>query len=81
MLTLFCRHSAHIKHLEAENLWLKMQMVHERQRAERAVDTLLALKIGVPPITVPTREERMDEAAIIAAMEQEPDFAKTGVVE
>lgn len=79
-LVLFCRHSAHIKHLEEEIYFLKMQMTHERARAERAIDTLLALKLGVPPITVPTREERMEEDDHLERDIRDPEFAQAGAV-
>ena len=81
MLVLFCRHSAIIKHLEEEIYWLKLQMTHERQRAERAIDTLLQLKLGVAPITVPTREERREDESEIEKIIRDPEFTQAGAVE
>lgn len=80
MLTLFCRHSSLVKHLEEEIMYLRMQMSHERARAERATDTLLALKLGVPPITVPTREERMEDEEHLERDLRDPEFAQAGAV-
>lgn len=80
MLTLFCRHSSHIAHLESEVAFWRLQFAHERQRAERAVDTLLALKLGVPPITVPTREERMEDEDHLERDLRDPEFAQAGAV-
>jgi hypothetical protein len=79
-LTIFCSHSDHIEHLEAENLWLKMQMIHERQRAERAIDTLLGLKLGVAPITVPTREELLQTESEVEKTLRNPEFTQAGEV-
>ena len=80
MLTLFCRHSSHLKHLEAEVAFWRLQFSHERQRAERAVDTLLALKLGVPPITVPTREELRDTESEVERALRDPEFTQAGAV-
>ena len=52
-MRLFCAHDEYLTHLEAEIVWLKMQMVHERQRAELAVNELLRLKVGAMPVSVP----------------------------
>ena len=80
MLTLFCRHSSHLMHLEAEIEWLKMQMTHERQRAEIAIDHLLALKQGVTPVTRPTREEQMEVEAVMGKIRDDPEFTQAGEV-
>ena len=78
MLTIFCKHSNYIAYLEAESVWLKMQMVHERQRAERAIDTLLGLKVGVMPVTVPTPEERAAAESEVEKMLKDPEFSHVG---
>jgi len=80
-LVLFCRHSDYVKHLEAEIEWLKMAMVHERQRAERGVDTLLGLKLGVAPITVPTREELRETESEVEKLMRDPEFTQAGNIE
>ena len=52
--------SAHVRHLEREVEWYRQQMIHERTRAERAVDMLLVMKVpGAVPIT-PTPAETRD---------------------
>lgn len=53
--------ASYIQHLEEEIRWLKGQMIHERQRAERAIDTILSLQQRpVMPITIPTPAEVRD---------------------
>ena len=47
---------AFVKHLKDENTWLREQMLHERSRAETAINALLQLKLQVPialPVTLP----------------------------
>ena len=78
-LVLFCRHSDLVQHLEAEVAFWRMQFAHERQRAERAVDTLLALKLNVPPITVPTPEERSAAEREIETLARDPEFVQAGL--
>ena len=78
-LVLFCRHSSHLRHLEAEIEFWRMEFAHERQRAERAIDTLLSLP-GRPPvhaITVPTPEERArwDPERMV----KDPEFTLAGM--
>lgn len=78
MLTLWCRHSTYIAHLEVELTWLKMQMVHERQRAERAIDALLAIRVSVGPVTVPTPGERTAAEIEMEKMLKDPEFSRVG---
>lgn len=76
-LTLFCQHSDLITHLRAENEWLRMQMVHERQRAEIALDRLLNVKLpGIGPITVPTPQEQRAYDQLSGP--GDPEFEQTG---
>ena len=76
-----------VAHLEEEIRWLRGQMIHERQRAEMAVDQILLLqKRPVPPITVPTMEERMfatEVAEAEAAINplRDPEFTRAGFVD
>ncbi len=52
-LTLFCRHSDLIHYLDREVEWLRLQLTHERQRAEIAIDELLRLRVAAGPVTLP----------------------------
>ena len=81
MLTLFCRHGSHLAHLVAEVEFWRIQFSHERQRAERAIDTLLGLKLGVAPITVPTREERVADETELERTLRDPEFTQAGSAE
>lgn len=76
-LTLFCRHSSQIAHLEAEIDWLRAQLVHERQRAERGVDRLLATR-GIGPITVPEARPTVETEDAIREMLSNGDFQRIG---
>jgi len=73
---------AYIRHLEAEIAWYRTQMIHERQRAEKALDRLLEQR-GIGPITVPTPEEIM--AAVednpVERLMRDPEFASAGSAE
>lgn len=80
-LVLFCKHSKHIEFLEQEIEWLRLQMLHERQRAERAIDLLLAHKVASGPVTLsstsPTPDTLVDE---IKAMMTNSEFSQAGQV-
>ena len=77
-LTLFCRHSDLVTFLLNEVEYLRAQMVHERQRAERAIDTLLTLKLpGAGPVTVPTPQEARAYDTMVSGP-GEPEFDKIG---
>lgn len=77
-LTLFCNHSSLIKHLENEVEYLRTQMEHERQRAERAVDELLNVRVNVPAITQPTPRETMQRETVIEKLLRDSEFTETG---
>ena len=80
-LTLFCRHNDLVTFLLNEVEYLRAQMVHERQRAERAIDTLLTLTLpGAGPVTVPTPQEARAYAAMVSGP-GEPEFDKIGALE
>ena len=74
-MDLFCSHREYINHLEAEIVWLKIQMVHERRRAEVSIDVLLTMRgaTGVTPPPMPKErdivEEFMDQTATVGAVE------------
>jgi len=70
-----------IKHLEDEIQYLRMQMTHERQRAEVAIDRLLNLKLGVPGVTHATREELREFESEIEKTVRDPEFTQAGNVE
>ena len=78
-LTLFCRHSSQIEHLELEILWLREQLVHERQRAEVGTDRLLATR-GIGPITLPTPNETQARDDALRALMANDDFQRAGEV-
>ena len=58
---LLCSHSSLVAHLEAETTWLKAQLLHERTRAEHAIDLLLAVKVGLPSVSPPVRDAAITE--------------------
>ena len=43
----------HLAHLEAEIVWLREQMLHERRRAEEAINLVLAQKQAMPISVTP----------------------------
>ena len=79
-LVLFCSHSDLVTHLKSENEWLRMQMIHERQRAERAIDTLLQLTLPVAPVTVPTPQEQHAYDTMVSGPGDQ-EFDKIGALE
>jgi hypothetical protein len=78
-LTLFCRHSDFIKHLEAEVAWYREQMIHERQRAELALDELLRVRVGVGPVTLPTPAEAAARETAVDRLLKDTEFTTAGV--
>lgn len=66
----------YISHLEAEIEWYRTQLIHERRRAEQAVDMLLHMK-GAPPVSPPPErdptaevvKEFLDATADVGALE------------
>lgn len=74
-LTLFCHHSAHIAHLEAEVAFWRQQFQHERQRAEVAVDRLLSTR-GIGPVTLPPRPTT--PASDMDELLRDPEFTTAG---
>ena len=71
----------YIGHLEAEIEWYRVQLIHERNRAERAVDQLLNMR-GAPPVTPPPEPDQtatmLQEAMRVM---QGEEFQKVGVAE
>ena len=78
MTRLFCAHHDYLGHLEAEIDWHKRQMVHERQRAEMALDKLQMLTVGGGPVTVPTPDERASVVSALADLTTDPEFVRAG---
>ena len=76
-LTLFCKHSDFIKHLEAEVAWFQEQLVHERQRAEMAIDELLRVRVQAGPVTLAVEKKLSKE---IEELLNNPEFARAGEV-
>lgn len=77
-LTLFCNHSAHLAHLEAEIAWYREQLLHERTRAEYAIDRLLATR-GIGPVAPPVSPTPPDET--MRAWLESEDFQRAGEAE
>lgn len=76
-MTLFCSHREFITHLEAEIVWLRLQMMRERQRAELAINELLRLGPGAQPVSVPLiRDEPVDDP--ISALLKNSEFTEVG---
>lgn len=61
------------KHLLEEIEWLKEQVLHERQRAELAIDELLRFR-SVSPVSVP----QVKESSLIEKMINSSEFASVG---
>ena len=80
MLTIWCRHSSHVAHLEAEILWLRMQLVHERSRAEMGVDRLLATR-GIGPITLPPSHVATETEAAMRELLSNEELQRVGMAE
>jgi len=71
----------HIAHLEAENAWLRSQLVHERQRAEISVDQRLTER-GLGPVTLPprpTEPERLSDE--VQRLMHQPEFFAPSIEE
>lgn len=73
---------AYVRHLEAEIAWYRAQMIHERQRAEKAIDRLLEHR-GIQPVTIPTPGEVREaiEDNPIERILRDPEFASAGSAE
>jgi len=68
---------AYVKHLEQEIEYLRGQMEHERQRAERAIDELLNVR-HVGAVTTPTPREVQQQETAIQKLLQDSEFSETG---
>ena len=71
----------YLRHLEAEVEWYRVQLAHERRRAEQAVDMLLQMS-GKPPVTPPApRAERDAMEQEITRVLESAEFQGVGSVE
>lgn len=78
-LTLFCQHSTLIQHLETELEYFKAQFEHERQRAEIAIQELIAVRTGVPvQLQQLTPREISRQQAAIEKILSDPEFTTSG---
>lgn len=76
---MWCQHREYIAHLEHDIDWLKRQLLHERARAELAVDKLQMMQVGGGPITPPAEDGA--GRAEIEALLSNPDFQAAGGIE
>lgn len=76
MIVLWSRR--YVRHLEAEIEWFKLQVEHERQRAELAVDELLRVRVGAGPVTQTTPGEAKAAQTIVDKMLSDTEFAEAG---
>ncbi len=68
----------YLLHLEDEITYLRDQVVHERQRAERAIDELLSLRVNVPPVTLPTPREVQQAETAVERLLRDSEFVSVG---
>ena len=80
MLTIWCRHSHTIEILERELAFARQSFMHERQRAEVAIDELLKRRVGAGPVTFPLRHDAPppEDDPAIRALLRDPEFTKAG---
>lgn len=77
MLTFWSRLFA--KHLQEEILYLRQQVEHERERAERAVDELLRVRIQGSPISAPRPLEPAEN--IVERLLNDSEWSRAGEAE
>lgn len=78
---MFCTHGSFIRHLEAELVWHRDQLIHERQRAELALDELLRLRVGAGPVTMPTPQEAKAQESEMDKLLRSSEFTAAGRLE
>ena len=64
-----------IRHLEHEVAWYRTQLIHERQRAEAAIDELLRVRVQVNPVSQPITQPMLSD---MEKMWQNPEFTEAG---
>lgn len=65
--------------LKDQVTWLREQMLHERRRAEQAIDELLRIRVAAGPVAPPappTEAERRVERLL-----SDPEFTSVGSLE
>ena len=68
-------------HLETEIEYLRGQVEHERQRAERAIDELLHVRANVNPVTQPTPREVQQAETAVERLLRDTEFTSVGEVD
>ena len=68
-------------HLIDEIYYLREQVEHERQRAERAIDELLRIRIQAGPVTMPTPREAEKQESLIDKLLRDTEFSSIGEVD
>ena len=65
-------------HLLDEIDWLKACVIHERQRAEMAIDELLRIRIVAGPVTQPTPQEAAQRETFVDKLLRDSEFTSVG---
>ena len=68
-----------VEFLERELTYFKAQFQHERERAERAIDELLRVRVQVGPVAPPPPEPEL--AKEIKELLDNPEFSRVGETE
>ena len=68
-------------HLIDEIHYLREQVEHERQRAERAIDELLRIRIQSCPVTMPTPREAEHQESLVEKLLRDTEFSSIGEVD
>jgi len=74
----FTRERLYIRHLEREIHYWRAQYIHERQRAEVAIDTCRVQHAHTGPVTVPPRLETETVLREVNEMMTQPEFGQVG---
>ena len=68
-------------HLIDEIEYLRGQVERERQRAERAIDELLRIRIQAGPVTMPTPRENERQESLVEKLLRDTEFSSIGEVD
>ena len=69
----------HVNHLEAEITYLRKQVEHERDRAERAIDELLRVRIQSGPVSIASTPPPVEN--IVEKLLKDTEWATAGETE
>lgn len=69
----------YVTHLEAEISWLKLQMDHERQRAEEAINDLLSIRVQANPLTATSPAPTIPDQ--VERLLRDPEFVSIGSID